>query len=189
MFGPDDAHISRPWKSWLLHLSLNISEVWTLSGDLPLEDIYFYFFWGERQGIRKKAPEGYLLCRYKDKDTKCITHMLDLQESLVEKKCNTLRVFEVEKNTIARVNEYTKQYVSRRNGGSGGAYGAGGGAGRSWPCICIYIHLCWNKNEHRQSHVSCVPKGVDDAGEKGPLFFILIVEKDWLRGTTGPIFF
>jgi hypothetical protein len=59
----------------------------------------------------------------------------------------------------------------------------------SWPYMCIYFHLCWNKNEHRNSRASCLPKGADDAGERGPIVFILIVEKEWLRGVAGPIFF
>jgi hypothetical protein len=35
---------------------------------------------------RCEAPEGYLLFRYKDKGTKCIAHMLDLQEYGVTKE-------------------------------------------------------------------------------------------------------
>ena len=82
---------------------------------------------------RCEVPEGYLLFRSKDKDTKCITHMLDLQEYGVTKNRVIITEIskEVENNTIARVNVYTKQYVSRRNGGSGGSYGGGGGTGRS----------------------------------------------------------
>jgi hypothetical protein len=49
--------------------------------------------------------------------------------------------------------------------------------------------LCWNKNEHRKSRVSCVPKGVDDDGERDTFFFIFIVEREWLRGVRDPIFF
>ena len=82
---------------------------------------------------RREAPEGYLLFRYKDKGTKCIAHMLDLQEYGVTKKWVIIAEIskEVENNTIARVNAYAKQYVPRRNGGAGGSYGGGGGAGRS----------------------------------------------------------
>ena len=71
--------------------------------------------------------------RYKDKDTKMTAHMLDLQEYGVTKNRVIITEIskEVENNTIARVNVYTKQYVSRRNGGSGGSYGGGGGTGRS----------------------------------------------------------
>ncbi len=38
---------------------------------------------------------------------------------------------EVENNIIARLNTYTKQYVSGRNGDVGGSYGRGGSSGRS----------------------------------------------------------
>ena len=37
----------------------------------------------------------------------------------------------VKEADVRRVNECVKQYVSRRNGGVGGSYGGGGGAGRS----------------------------------------------------------
>jgi hypothetical protein len=49
------------------------------------------------------------------------------------------------------------------------------------PYISTYIHLCWNKNEHRSSRVSCVPKGADDTGERDPLFFFNRGEgvKEW----------
>jgi hypothetical protein len=73
---------------------------------------------------------------------------------------------EVEDNTIGRVNSYEKQYVPRRNGDVGGSHGGGGGVGRS-------------KNEHRNSRVSCVPKGAEDAGERGPFLFIFIVEQEY----------
>jgi hypothetical protein len=48
-----------------------------------------------------------------------------------------------------RLNAYAKQYVPRRNGAAGGSYGGGGSSGRSWilTYVCIYIRLCWNKNE------------------------------------------
>ncbi len=71
--------------------------------------------------------------RWKDKDTECITHLLDLQEYGVTKKWVIITEIskEVENNTIARVNVYTKQYVPRRNGDTGGSYGGGGGVGRS----------------------------------------------------------
>ena len=59
---------------------------------------------------------------YKDKDTKCIAHMLDLQEYGVTKKWVIISEIskEVENNNIVRLNTCVKQYVSRRNGGAGG---------------------------------------------------------------------
>jgi hypothetical protein len=82
---------------------------------------------------RREAPEGYLLFRYKDKGTKCIAHMLDLQEYGVTKKWVIITEIskEVEKNTISRVYMYAKRYVPRRNGGVGGSYVGGSGDGRS----------------------------------------------------------
>ena len=59
--------------------------------------------------------------------------MPDLQEYVVTKKWVIISEIskEVENNNIARLNEYAKQYVSRRNGVVGGSYGAGGSSGRS----------------------------------------------------------
>jgi hypothetical protein len=57
----------------------------------------------------------------------------------------------------------------------------------SLPCVWKYIHLCWNKNEHRSSRASYIPEGADDAGATGPIFFVFIV-KECLRGAD-PIFF
>jgi hypothetical protein len=59
--------------------------------------------------------------------------MLDLQEYCVTKKWVIITEIskEVENNTIARVNAYTKQYVSRRNVASGGSNAGGGSSGRS----------------------------------------------------------
>ena len=58
---------------------------------------------------------------------------------------------EVENNNIARRNAYLRQYVSRgvrvgETGTRAGSYSGGGSSGRSWPCVCISIHFCWNKN-------------------------------------------
>jgi hypothetical protein len=73
------------------------------------------------------------LFRYKDKDTECIVHILDLQEYGVTKKWVIITEIskEVEKNTISRVYMYAKRYVPRRNGGVGGSYVGGSGDGRS----------------------------------------------------------
>jgi hypothetical protein len=61
------------------------------------------------------APEGYHLFRYKDKDTKDIAHMLDLEDYGVTKKWVIITEIskEVENNTVARLNAYAKQYVPR----------------------------------------------------------------------------
>ena len=71
---------------------------------------------------RREAPEGYDMFYYKDKDNKCITHMLDLQEYGVTKKWVIISEIskEVENNNITRLNTYVKKYGSRRNGGTGG---------------------------------------------------------------------
>ena len=61
--------------------------------------------------------------------------------------------------------------------GAGGSYSGGGSSGRSCPSVCIDIHLCWNKNEHRNSRAWYAPKGAEDAGDTGPIFFIFIVEE------------
>ncbi len=56
--------------------------------------------------FKRLSPEGYLLFRYKDKGTKCIAHMLDLQEYGVTKEWVIITEIskEVENNTMARVN-------------------------------------------------------------------------------------
>ncbi len=46
------------------------------------------------------------------------------------------------------------------------------------PSVCIYIHFCWNKNEHGNS-LTYVPKGTEDSGVGGPIFFIFILEGIW----------
>ena len=53
----------------------------------------------------REAPEGYHLFRYKDKDTKDIAHMLDLEDY--------------------------GEYVPRRTGAAGGSSAGGGSSGRS----------------------------------------------------------
>ena len=70
---------------------------------------------------RRKAPEGYHLFRYKDKDTKWIVHMLNLQEYGVTKKWEIITEIskEVENYDVSRLNVYANQYVSRRNGADG----------------------------------------------------------------------
>ena len=80
-----------------------------------------------------QAPEGYHLFRYKDKDTKDIAHMLDLEDYGVTKKWVIITEIskEVENNAIARLNAYAKQYVPRRTGAAGGSSGGGGSSGRS----------------------------------------------------------
>ena len=76
---------------------------------------------------RCEEPEGYHMFYYKDKDTKWITHMIDLEEYGVTKKWVIITEIskEVENNnhSIGRLNAYVKQYVPRRNGG--GSYGGG----------------------------------------------------------------
>ncbi len=52
----------------------------------------------------------------------------------------------------------------------------------------MYIHFCWNKNEHRNSHVSYTWKRTDDASDTCPILLIFVVQKEWLRGTTGSNF-
>ena len=61
------------------------------------------------------APEGYHLFRYKDKDTKDIAHMLDLEDYGVTKKWVIITEIskEVQNNAIVRLNAYAKQYVPR----------------------------------------------------------------------------
>ena len=70
---------------------------------------------------------------YKDKNTKCLAHLLDLQEYGVTK--NWVIITEIAKevgnNIIERLNVYANQYVSRRNGAVGGSHGGGGSSGRS----------------------------------------------------------
>ena len=72
---------------------------------------------------------------YNDKGTKEVTHMFDLQEYGVTKKWVIITEIskEVENNSIARLNAYARQYVSRSvrggepvtragNGGAAGSY-------------------------------------------------------------------
>ncbi len=40
--------------------------------------------------------------------------------------------------------------------------------------VCIYICLCWNKNEKGSNHALYAWKRVDDAGAGGPTFWILV---------------
>jgi hypothetical protein len=99
-------------KSWLLHLSLNISELGTPAP------------W-------KRKTQKYLH-----------TLILDLQEYGVTKKRVIITEMskEVENNNIVRLNVYEKQYVSRRNVTVGGSYG-GGSSGRSWILtLHVYVH-------------------------------------------------
>ncbi len=79
------------------------------------------------------APEGYHLFRYKDKGTKDIAHMLDLEDYGVTKKWVIITEIskEVQNNAIARFNVYAKQYVPRRTGAAGGSSAGGGSSGRS----------------------------------------------------------
>jgi hypothetical protein len=86
---------------------------------------------------------------------------------------------------VKRLHPYSVVYGETENTSIYCSYGGGGGDGRSWAYMCIYIYLCWNKIEHRNSRDSCVPKGVDDTGERGPFFLIFIVEKEWLRVNWG----
>ena len=81
----------------------------------------------------REAPEGYHLFHYKDKGTKDIAHMLDLEDYGVTKKWVIITEIskEVENNAIARLNAYAKQYVPRRTGAAGGSSGGGGSSGRS----------------------------------------------------------
>ena len=53
MFGADYVPISRLWKSWLLHLSLKISEVWTLPLFVTVKKKNTFFFL-KGQGSRRK---------------------------------------------------------------------------------------------------------------------------------------
>ena len=68
-----------------------------------------------RAGIRSETPPGYDLFYYKDKGTKTVTHMIDFQEYGVTKKWVIITEIskEVENNSIARINVYTRQYVPR----------------------------------------------------------------------------
>ena len=83
----------------------------------------------------REAPEGYHLFHYKDKGTKDIAHMLDLEDYGVTKKWVIITEIskEVENNAIARLDAYAKQYVpqSRRTGVAGGSSAGGGSSGRS----------------------------------------------------------
>ena len=81
----------------------------------------------------REAPEGYHLFHYKDKGTKDIAHMLDLEDYGVTKKWVIITEIskEVENNAIARLNAYAKQYVPRRTGAAGGSSGGGASSGRS----------------------------------------------------------
>jgi hypothetical protein len=66
--------------------------------------------------VRTVAPEGYDLFCYKDRDTKKIAHLLDLEEYGVTKKWMIITKIskEVVNNIIGRlINVYSKQYVSR----------------------------------------------------------------------------
>ena len=58
----------------------------------------------------REAPEGYHLFHYKDKGTKDIAHMLDLEDYSVTKKWVIITEIskEVENNAIARLNAYAK---------------------------------------------------------------------------------
>ncbi len=64
----------------------------------------------KRTYSRCVSPEGYDMFYYKDKDTKWITHILDLQEYGVTKKWVIITEIskEVEKNNVAWLNVYTK---------------------------------------------------------------------------------
>ncbi len=75
----------------------------------------------------------YHFFRYKDKGTKDISHMLDLEDYGVTKKWVIITEIskEVENNAIARLNAYAKQYVPRRTGADGGSSGGGCSSGRS----------------------------------------------------------
>ena len=81
----------------------------------------------------REAPEGYHLFRYKDKGTKDIAHMLDLEDYGVTKKWVIITEIskEVENNAVARLNAYAKEYVPRRPVAAGGSSGGGGSSGRS----------------------------------------------------------
>ena len=87
----------------------------------------------KRPCSQKEGPECYHLFHYKDKGTKSLTHMLDLQEYGVTKKWVIITEIskEVENNNMARVNAYARQYVPRRNVASGGSNAGGGTSGRS----------------------------------------------------------
>ena len=89
--------------------------------------------------IRSEAPPGYDLFYYKDKGTKTVAHMLNLQASLQEygvtKKWMIITEIskEVENNSIARINAYTRQYVSRNvRGGESEARAGNGDVGGSY---------------------------------------------------------
>ena len=80
--------------------------------------------------IRSEALVGYDLFYYKDKGTKELTHMIDLEEYGVTKKWVIITEIskEVENNSIGRLNAYARQYVSRsvRGWESGTRPGNGG---------------------------------------------------------------
>jgi hypothetical protein len=82
-----------------------------------------------RACIRSEAPPGYDLFYYKDKGTKTVAHMLDFQEYGVTKKWVIITEIskEVENNSIARINVYTRQYVTRSVGGGESEARAGNG--------------------------------------------------------------
>ena len=72
---------------------------------------------------------------YKDKGTKTVTHMLDLQEYGVTKKWVIITEIskEVGNNSITRLNAYARQYVSRSvRGGEPGTRAGNGVAGGSY---------------------------------------------------------
>jgi hypothetical protein len=83
--------------------------------------------------VKHRKVITYFVTLLKDKDTKDITHMLDLEDYGVTKKWVIITEIskEVENNTIARLNTYTKQYVPRRTGATGGSSEGGGSSGRS----------------------------------------------------------
>ena len=66
--------------------------------------------------MRTEAPEGYDLFYYKDRDTKKIAHLLDLEEYGVTKKWMIITEIskEVVNNIIGRlINAYSNHYVPR----------------------------------------------------------------------------
>ncbi len=131
--------------------------------------------------MKKKNTKSCHLFRYKDRDTRSFPHILDFQEYGVTKKWVIITEIskEVENNTVGRVNEYSNQYVPRRNGDTGGSYGGGGGEECSWHCVFMY--LCWNKNEKGNSRGWYAWKRVDDDGGRVPIFLIL----SWGRSEWG----
>jgi hypothetical protein len=93
-----------------------------------------------------EASETYDWFYYKDRDTKKITHLHDLEEYGITKEWVIITEIskEDENNNITRLNAYSKYYVPRRprvgevgrsagpgDGGLGGSHTGGGSSSRS----------------------------------------------------------